>query len=106
VFQITGHVVVAQEFTIEPRVEWESNNWSFSLFLFNVVGASSGPNSFFPVWVDSFSGRHSAPWLTIAQQDPVMTYHWHKPAADTPVYIAGTGDNGLRWTLLDWAENP
>ena len=58
---------------------------------------------YFPVWM-GLQGRDPEPQLTISPDSDPITYHWHYPG--DRIYRAHDDDDGLRWDLIEWTENP
>jgi len=59
---------------------------------------------YFPVLVWGWLDLDPNPRLTIKPPSSPARYHWHDP--NNPVYVPHPDDDGLRWDLLEWAENP
>ena len=49
-------------------------------------------------------GRDPEPQLTISPDSGPITYHWHYPG--NQIYAPHPNDDGLRWDLLEWTEDP
>jgi hypothetical protein len=100
-FAITGQVVT-HNFYVRERQPWESLNWGQYYFDF-WYQLTHGGEARFPVWMGS-QGRDPKPLLTVKPDSGPIRYHWHYPG--NRVYEPHPDDDGLRWDLLDWTENP
>ena len=49
-------------------------------------------------------GYSPVPTLTVKPDSTPITYHWSK--GNDPVYVPHDDDEGLRWDMIDWKENP
>ncbi|HTN74872.1 MAG TPA: hypothetical protein VL096_06480, partial [Pirellulaceae bacterium] len=77
---------------------WQVENLNFGL----LAGALN--ISHYPVWLQQSRGMSYKPLLTIGPDSAEIVHHWH--VWGQPVYVAGIGDSGLRWNLVDWRDNP
>ncbi|HEX3870896.1 MAG TPA: hypothetical protein VHV77_10695 [Pirellulales bacterium] len=92
--------VICNGFEIEERTDWNNISsflWSIYWSLFN--GQNSMP--YYPVWIGYF-GYSPTPTLTVSAEASPVTYQW-KDATNT-VYVVGSSDPGLTWTVLSWTE--
>jgi hypothetical protein len=102
-FAITGRVVT-RKFFIEEREPWETLNWSDLIESFNNQDEMESPIvPYFPVWMGQ-QGRNPKPLLTIRPDSGPITYHWHYPG--DRIFESHPDDDGLRWDLIEWTENP
>ena len=103
-FVITGRVI-ARKLFIKERQPWETLNWKdyYELFEDQLGGAEGSVVPYFPVWMGN-QGRNPIPLLTIAPDATPVAYHWKKPY--NLIYVPHPDDDGLRWDLLKWTENP
>jgi hypothetical protein len=101
-FTITGRVIAPRLF-IKERQPWETLNWGsyYYAFLSQLVGPA--PVLYFPVWMGQ-QGRDPKPLLTIKPDSGPISYHWHYPG--NRIYEPHPDDDGLRWDLREWTENP
>jgi hypothetical protein len=98
--------IVAEEFLLRRRSDWNywAVWWADRYYQFKGQEGDQGGIAHFPVWLQAGWGLDPNPRLTI-QPDPATTrYHW-KNWYD-PVYVPHPDDDGLRWDLLEWTENP
>lgn len=102
---IDGHVA-GRDFAVLPRSEWVHSDWwwgeRWDEFEFQLSGF--GATTSFPVWLKKYYGLDSEPKITIEPDRSAVRYHWHNP--DNPVYVPHADDDGLRWELIEWTENP
>jgi len=101
---VTGRVVT-RKFFIKEREPWNTLNWGDLYDEFNAqLDGSQGPVvPYFPVWM-GLRGRDPKPRLTISPDSGPITYHWHYPG--NRIYVPHPDDDGLRWDLIEWTENP
>lgn len=88
------------------RTAWDMPllTWQSELLLFNAQAALLNGIKHFPDWIKAARGFDYKPLLTIKPNSTGIVDHWNN--FTDPVYIAGDGDVGLRWNLIDWADNP
>ncbi len=103
-FSVTGRVVTRKLF-IKERQPWEILNWSelYGDFKDQLDGHAGPVVPFFPMWM-GLRGRDPKPQLTISPDSGPITYHWHYPG--NRIYESHVDDDGLRWDLIEWTENP
>ena len=103
-FAITGRVITRKLY-IKERQPWETLNWEdyYEDFEDQLDGAEGPVVPYFPVWM-GYRGRDPQPLLTVKPDPAPVRYHWHDP--QYPVYVPHPDDDGLRWDLLEWTENP
>jgi hypothetical protein len=100
-FTIAGRLV-AKEVLIRGRNEWtQPQDWWKGCYqdFQNLV-----TEPFFPNWLAKQRGLLVPPRVRIQPATSAVTYHW-KNNAD-PVYVPHANDEGLRWDLLEWTEDP
>ena len=104
-FSITGRVV-AKKFFIKERQPWETLNWKdhYEDFEDQLDGDDGPIISYFPEWVRIMRGRDPNPQLTIKPDPTPIRYHWHNPG--DLIYVPHSSDDGLRWEIVQWTENP
>jgi len=103
-FGITGQLVTAK-LAIKEREPWNEVNWKEAYEEFeDQLDALEGPvEPYFPNWMGN-QGRDPKPRVTIKPDPGPIRYHWHYPG--NRIYLAHPDDDGLRWDLLEWTENP
>lgn len=104
-FDLQGRLVT-NTLELNGRYFW---NWPFIIWSndhssFLAQEISPGGNRYFPSYMHSLRGLNPKPLLTLRPDSSVVTYHWHDWSQ--PLIVAASGDQGLRWDLIDWAENP
>ena len=99
-FAVTGRVI-ANKFYIKEREPWETLKWHERLKEFEKQEGTGEP--YFPVWMGQQS-RNPKPLLTVKPDSGPITYHWHYPG--DRIYEPHPDDDGLRWDLIEWIENP
>ena len=102
---IQGHLVVKKA-KIRGRSNWVKwkDWWEILYFFFLAQDDSSEPIEYFPTWLKLLAGFNPQPQLTIKPDATPVRYHWHNPG--DPIYVPHGDDDGLRWDLLSWTENP
>ena len=100
-FGIAGRVI-ADTLYIKERQPWDTLGWGdyYGDFLAQLV---EGGEPYFPVWM-GYQGRDPKPLLTIKPDSGPITYHWHYPG--DRIYEPHPDDDGLRWDLVQWTEDP
>jgi len=100
---IRGHLV-ARRVLVRPRFPWiRWPHWWNQQYQEFVAQAASGiPH--FPQWLASEAGLDPTPRITISPADSPARYHWRRPG--DPIYVPHPEDEGLRWELLRWIEEP
>ncbi|HEX4131336.1 MAG TPA: hypothetical protein VHZ24_14950 [Pirellulales bacterium] len=99
--------VICKGFQIEERSEWNNTNsflWSlyWSLFQSQLSPPSQSTTQYYPVWLGLF-GLSPTPILTVAPETSSVTYQW-KDASNT-LYVPGSSDTGLVWSVQSWSES-
>jgi len=100
-FAVQGRVV-AREFYVKERQPWETLNWGPYYGDFRQQ-LDAGGEPYFPVWMGT-RGRDPKPLLTVKPDSASIRYHWHYPG--NRIYVPHPDDDGLRWDLWEWTENP
>jgi hypothetical protein len=108
--------VVARNVLIHPRRQWYHEKdaawWraEHEAFLDQRKGPKkSAGTPYFPVWLAQNCGLDSTGHLVIRPEprepgEPVPRYHW-KNQYDA-IYVPHEDDDGLRWEVLEWTDNP
>lgn len=103
--------VVAREVKIGGNARWvNSQEWwadQYSAFMDQLTAAAQVRIVHFPVWLQQKHGM--MPWASSTiKPEPAeygqVCYHW-KNSYD-PIYVPHPDDEGLRWELLEWTDNP
>ncbi|MBN2477607.1 MAG: hypothetical protein JXB62_23570 [Pirellulales bacterium] len=103
---ILGHVI-AKDVYVHGRREWTQwTDWWEDCYNWYRWMASMDPagTGYFPDWLEVMQGRDPEPRLKIQPPPTAARYHWK--TSDDPIYVPGPDDEGLRWELLEWTENP
>jgi hypothetical protein len=58
----------------------------------------------FAVWLDVVHDLGSAPQIRFLADDRDVRYHWQDP--NEPIFVPAAEDDGLRWEVLEWNDNP
>jgi len=64
----------------------------------------SPATSKFPEWLATNHGLDSAPRFHARPAITTTHYHWHDWSQ--PLFAAHPNDQGLRWDLIEWRDNP
>ncbi len=98
--------IVAEKFLLRRRSDWNywAVWWTDRYYQFKGQEGNQGGIAYFPVWLQAWWGLDPDPRLTV-QPDPVTT-RYHRYSSCNPVYVPHPDDDGLRWDLLEWTENP
>lgn len=78
--------------------------WNSDLLLFNAQKTLLNGIKYFPQWQKAGRNFDHIPKLTIKPGSSQIVHHWN--TFGQPIYVAGDGDDGLRWNLIDWTDNP
>ncbi len=99
-------LVIAKDIKIRGRNDWYQNSgwWEDQYDDFDDQEDEEDAIPYFPVWLQAEEGLDPAPQLTVKPDPDDVRYHW--PNANSPIYVPHGDDDGLRWTLLRWTENP
>jgi hypothetical protein len=99
--------VASSKLYLYGRIPWDlaSTVWQLELTTFNVQKLLVNGIKYFPQWMkNGYPYMDPNPTLTIKPDSAEIVHHWH--TWGQPVYIAGDGDAGLKWNLIDWTDNP
>lgn len=98
--------VVANKLHLHGRAPWDltTSEYQAELANFNLQRSASGGIRYFPQWLKATRDFEPKPLLSIKANAPDIVDHWH--TFGQPVYTYGNGDDGLRWNLLQWTDNP
>jgi hypothetical protein len=98
--------IVCKELKVKKRDEWDhSSNWwhnRLDEFLTQLNGSS--PFLYFPEWLEVNYGLQAEPVLTIKPESSAVTYHWQD--WNLPIFLPHDNDDGLRWDVIRWEDNP
>ncbi len=100
--------VVARDIYVGGRSEWlswQASLWELCYNLFRSQENVNGGTRWWAEWLDWW-GRNRIPQLGIAPDatQPTPWYHWQ--TSQNPIYMPHPDDEGLRWELLEWTDNP
>jgi len=97
--------VVAKNIKIERWADWDRDgNW-WEDALDDYLDFWGGPlHQAFPDWLDTHRALGPQPRLVIKPDAATVRYHWHN--SGDPIYTPHPDDDGLRWDLLEWTEDP
>ena len=103
-FAFTGRVIT-EKFYIKEREPWETLHWDdyYDAFIAEYPSNLGTVLAYFPMWMNA-QGYSPVPKLTVKPDSTPVTYHWSK--GNDPVYVPHDDDEGLRWDMIDWRENP
>lgn len=100
VISIRGKMA-AKDIHIARRDEWDrSSSW---WRLVESFWAPTDETALFPIWLQVL-GMDPEPRMTIRPDEQEIRYHWQK--GNDPIYVPHPDDEGLRWELLSWVDNP
>ena len=90
---------------IREREPWDTTNWteSYAQFQAELADESTPTVPYFPVWMGQ-RGRDPKPLLTFKPDPEPVRYHWQN--WNEPIFQPDPNDDGLRWDLLEWTDNP
>jgi hypothetical protein len=103
-FAMTGRVITRKLY-IEERQPWETLNWNdyYHTFMFQLAANAGTASAYFPMWM-YVRGYSPQPRITIKPDPATVTYHWNN--WNNPIYQPHADDDGLRWDMVKWTENP
>lgn len=104
-FDLKGKLICRQ-MEVLSRSEWNLGSfwWSLAYSWFNSQVNDSNGQKYLPVYMQNW-GMYYPPKITITGPAGAATaQQWF--AAGTPLYIVGTGDSGMRWSIVRMKENP
>jgi len=100
--------IVAKQFLFRGRTDWARwNGWWDILcdeFERQLAWNEGRLLGYFPVWLDWSIGLDPDPRLRI-KPDPRPT-RYHCQIGKNPIFVPHPDDDGLRWEVLEWTENP
>lgn len=105
VFDLKGNLICRQ-MEVLSRSEWSLGSfwWSLAYSWFNSQQNDKDGQKYLPIYMLNW-GMYYPPRITITgPTDPSTAQQWF--ASDTPIYVVGTGDSGLRWSIVRMKENP
>jgi hypothetical protein len=98
--------MVCLGFAIEERSDWDVGKtyWSLIWSWFNsqLSPPSQSTTQYYPVWCGLF-GLSPTPILTVEPETGSVTYQWKD--ATNKVFVPGSSDPGLSWSVLSWTED-
>jgi hypothetical protein len=99
-FTVSGRLIT-RKFFIKERQPWETLNWGdcHDDFMDQLPVVP-----YFPVWMHNTQGRDPQPLLVIKPDAAQIAYHWHNWS--DPIFVPHPDDDGLRWEIVQWTENP
>ncbi|MBI3839458.1 MAG: hypothetical protein HY288_16180 [Planctomycetia bacterium] len=104
---ITGNVIIAAgNLTIMPRTEWQSyspGSWDNFYSSYQAQLGTSSSIPFFPQWLAENESLIYIPLLTIKADPTPLVQQWQD--FGNPIYVTKTGDSGLHWDLVSWADH-
>ncbi|MCE9605270.1 MAG: hypothetical protein K8U03_10255 [Planctomycetia bacterium] len=104
-FDLQGKLICKQ-LEVLSRSEWNLGTfwWSLAWGWYNDQLSDPNPQKYLPVYMQGWS-MHYAPQITIAAPTTTSsTQQWF--TAGSPLYAVGTGDVGLRWSVMRMKEIP
>ena len=103
--ELQGRIMVGK-LLVRRRTDWKMSAgwWNDRLAEFQQQRAVPGGIPYFPVWLGENWDLDPQPRLNIEPETEAVRYHW-KNSYD-PIYVPHPNDEGLRWELLEWTENP
>lgn len=104
-FDLKGKLICRQ-MEVLSRSEWNLGSfwWSLAYSWFNSQANDSDGQKYLPIYMQNW-GMYYPPKITITGPTGAATaQQWF--AAGTPLYIVGTGDSGMRWSIVRMKENP
>jgi len=97
--------VVAKDILLSSRENWDRDHDWWEDALDDYLDFWGGPlHQAFPDWLDDHRGLDPRPRLIIKPDAAMVRYHCHN--SGDPIYTRHPDDDGLRWDLLEWTENP
>ena len=90
----------------DSQVDWDTAHADFDAVCQQAINeADETPvNRYFPLWIEANKGLPPAPRLHIRGGPENVKYHFHD--WDQPVFVPHPDDEGLRWDLIRWTDNP
>lgn len=105
-FSVTGKLIVS-EIQLRERTAWDQGSswWNSRMSEFmRSINWQSPADSRFPDWLFQQRGLDPTPSFHACPATTSTQYHWHDWSK--PLFVAHPDDQGLRWDLLDWRDNP
>lgn len=105
-FELTGKLLVS-EIDVQGRTEWDKGSrwWDRQMSEFmRGIDLQSPAESRFPNWLATNHNLHSEPQFRVRPTTDSTQYHWHDWSK--PLFVGHPDDQGLRWDLTDWRDNP
>ena len=104
-FAITGRLITRKLY-IKEREPWDSQNWPvlYGAYDDELDDDDTPTTPYFPVWLRDKHGLDPKPLITVLPDATAIRYHWHN--SQNPVYLPHPDDEGLRWELVEWTDNP
>jgi hypothetical protein len=98
-FDLQGNLI-ADALDIQDRSEWNTNHgqWNSNYNAFT----SQFLIPYYPVYAQLFMGLNYTPLLTISAGTGSVTRQWF--TSGSPIYAVGSGDPGLKWSVLRITE--
>ncbi|MGD0900664.1 MAG: hypothetical protein ABR915_22760 [Thermoguttaceae bacterium] len=110
VMALSGQVITAA-LDLEPRTEWLGHTSGWWQGKYNAFMAQKSTGyKYFPQYLQKTAGVDPTPQLIIKPAAAPVRYHWQTwngtQGAANPIFVPASGDTGLHWDLLGWAETP
>jgi len=106
-FRLAGRLL-ARNIMVDGRNEWGDQTHGWWQALHNAYKTQEGDEggiANFVVYLAKFTGLNPEPQITIVAEETEADDRW--PDFSQPIYVPGSADDdGLRWDLIEWTENP
>ncbi len=96
---VTGELLVRERWNWDESQSW----WRERANEFLAQLGAAGAISYFPDWLEQQQDLPVEPKLQIKPPSQPVSYHWHD--WNSPLFVPGDGDAGLRWDLIEWTTD-
>ncbi len=97
---------VCKDIELWERTDWDHSEWWWDARWeeFDEQLGESDSIDDFPEWLEIHYGLKREPQIVIEAEAEPPRYHWYNP--ENPLFAVHPDDDGLRWNLIRWNENP
>jgi hypothetical protein len=104
-FDLKGKLICRQ-MEVLSRSEWNLGSfwWSLAYSWFNGQENDNDGQKYLPIYMQNWGMYYPTKITITGPTGSAAAQQWF--AAGTPLFIVGTGDSGLRWSIVRMKENP